>query len=147
LLGSYCYYGNYSGYASTYGNLYNWYAVNDPRSIAPVGWHVATINDYFDLIQTLGGEYYAGGEMKANSYVWYTYYGGTNNYGFSALPAGQRSSYDGSFALLSYNASFWTSSMASSSSAIYIDLVYNSTQARNLVFNSRTGLSVRLVKD
>ncbi len=34
--GAYCYYNNDStAYASTYGKLYNWYAVNDPRGLAP----------------------------------------------------------------------------------------------------------------
>ena len=39
--GAYCYYNNDSAtYAVVYGKLYNWYAVNDPRGLAPEGWHV-----------------------------------------------------------------------------------------------------------
>ena len=39
--GAYCYYNNDSAtYAVVYGKLYNWYAVNDPRGLAPIGWHV-----------------------------------------------------------------------------------------------------------
>ncbi len=37
-----CYYENNSEYGKTYGVLYNWYAVNDPRGLAPEGWHVPT---------------------------------------------------------------------------------------------------------
>ena len=41
--GAYCYYNNDSAsYAATYGKLYNWYAVNDPRGLAPVGYHIPT---------------------------------------------------------------------------------------------------------
>jgi len=41
--GAYCYYNNDSTtYAATYGKLYNWYAVNDPRGLAPEGWHIPT---------------------------------------------------------------------------------------------------------
>lgn len=36
--GAYCYYANDSAtYATIYGKLYNWYAVNDPRGLAPEG--------------------------------------------------------------------------------------------------------------
>ncbi|MGB3079964.1 MAG: FISUMP domain-containing protein, partial [Saprospiraceae bacterium] len=39
--GAYCYYANDSAtYAAVYGKLYNWYAVNDPRGLAPEGWHI-----------------------------------------------------------------------------------------------------------
>ncbi len=41
--GAYCYYDNDSAtYAATYGKLYNWYAVNDSRGLAPEGWHIPT---------------------------------------------------------------------------------------------------------
>ena len=39
----------------TYGNLYNWYAVNDSRGLCPVGWHVPSENEYTALINFLGG--------------------------------------------------------------------------------------------
>src|SRR5450759_197011 len=38
--GAWCYYKNNSANAPAYGKLYNWYAVNDPRGLAPTGWHV-----------------------------------------------------------------------------------------------------------
>ena len=40
--GAYCGYENNLGNVSTYGCLYNWYAVNDSRNIAPSGWQVPT---------------------------------------------------------------------------------------------------------
>lgn len=41
--GAYCWYNNdESNNKVTYGALYNYYAVNDSRSIAPVGWHIPT---------------------------------------------------------------------------------------------------------
>ncbi len=32
-------YNNDIGEGANYGKLYNWYAVNDPRGLAPEGWH------------------------------------------------------------------------------------------------------------
>ena len=49
----------------TYGKLYNWYAVNDPRGLAPAGWHVASDAEWTELTNCLGGESEAGGKMKA----------------------------------------------------------------------------------
>ncbi len=39
-----------------YGKLYNWYAVNDQRGLAPVGWHVPNNEEWDTLITYLGGE-------------------------------------------------------------------------------------------
>jgi uncharacterized protein (TIGR02145 family) len=38
--GEYCNYNNENSYSDTYGYLYNWYAVNDSRKIAPIGCHI-----------------------------------------------------------------------------------------------------------
>ena len=37
---AWCYYNNDPKNDRKYGKLYNWYAVNDPRGLAPEGWHV-----------------------------------------------------------------------------------------------------------
>ncbi|MGN7721996.1 FISUMP domain-containing protein [Chitinophaga sp. 22620] len=39
------YYRGDTGEVRSYGRMYNWFAVNDARGLAPVGWHVAT-NDF-----------------------------------------------------------------------------------------------------
>jgi uncharacterized protein (TIGR02145 family) len=50
---AWCYYKNSSENGTVYGKLYNWYAVNDPRGLAPKGWHVPTREDWDDLISHL----------------------------------------------------------------------------------------------
>lgn len=46
--GAWCYYNNDPA-NEKYGLLYNWYAVNDPRGLAPQGWHVPTDSEWFNL--------------------------------------------------------------------------------------------------
>ena len=52
-----------------YGKLYNWYAVNDPRGLAPFGFHVSSANEWGDLFEFLytgteGGQEAAFPKMK-----------------------------------------------------------------------------------
>jgi hypothetical protein len=64
--GAWCWYNNDSAtYAATYGRLYNWYAVNDPRGLAPQGWRIPTEGDWVILADYLGGASVAGGKMKS----------------------------------------------------------------------------------
>ena len=91
--GAYCYYNNDSTtYAATYGKLYNWYAVNDLRGLAPEGWHIPSDAEWTTLGACLGGDAVAGGPMKE---IGTTYWappntGATNLSGFKALPGGHR---------------------------------------------------------
>ena len=62
--GAYCNYNNDANNVTTYGRLYNWYAVHDIRNIAPKGWHVATDVEWKILTDYLGGETIAGGKLK-----------------------------------------------------------------------------------
>ena len=80
-----------------YGKLYNWYAVNDPRGLAPQGWHVVSASEFTGLTNFLGGTDFAGGRMKGGDWISPGSYGGpTGSYptpiqfpnisGFHALP-------------------------------------------------------------
>jgi uncharacterized protein (TIGR02145 family) len=70
-----CYYENNAENGKTYGVLYNWYAVNDPRGIAPEGWHIPTEAEWTTFINYLdpnavGGDNTpnaAGTKMKSTS--------------------------------------------------------------------------------
>ncbi|GGE01682.1 fibrobacter succinogenes major paralogous domain-containing protein [Planktosalinus lacus] len=77
-----------------YGKLYNWYAVNDPRGLAPEGWSIPTMEDWIELSDFLGGETVAGGKLKSTGTIeagdglWnQPNSGATNESGFTALPA------------------------------------------------------------
>ncbi|MDQ3021572.1 MAG: fibrobacter succinogenes major paralogous domain-containing protein [Bacteroidota bacterium] len=53
---AWCYYENKPGNGNIYGKLYNWFAVNDPRGLAPEGWHIPTNKEWSTLTDSLGGE-------------------------------------------------------------------------------------------
>ncbi len=152
-------------YVGTFGYLYNWYAVNDPRKLCPAGWHVPTDSDWNKLVKSidLGADTSssssiqsstAGTVMKSqatNTSVgsglgWNPGSPGTNTSGFSALPGGFRLS-DGSFSNIRDFAVFWGATEIGSSSAWCRNL-YDSGGVvfRNL--NSKTfGASVRCLRD
>jgi uncharacterized protein (TIGR02145 family) len=119
---AWCYYNHDPVMGRLYGKLYNWYAVNDPRGLAPAGWHVPGDPEWTTLINYLGGDSVAGGKMK-NITGWNESYGdggpyakdarlvsgnGTNTSGFAALPAGEINY--GTSAGLGIWCYFWSSS-------------------------------------
>jgi uncharacterized protein (TIGR02145 family) len=65
--GAWCYYDNDPSNGTKYGKLYNWYAVNDPRGLAPIGYHIPTDAEWTKLIDYLGKESEAGKKMKSTS--------------------------------------------------------------------------------
>jgi uncharacterized protein (TIGR02145 family) len=87
---AWCYYDNNPANGEKYGKLYNWYAVNDPRGLAPKGWHVPSEAEWATLTDFLG-EWWDGGltKMKSTS-GWAENDNGSNESGFTALPAGLR---------------------------------------------------------
>jgi uncharacterized protein (TIGR02145 family) len=62
---AWCYYNNDPKNGTKYGKLYNWYAVNDPRGLAPSGYHVPPDAEWTILTDYLGGEYDAGTKVKS----------------------------------------------------------------------------------
>jgi uncharacterized protein (TIGR02145 family) len=63
--GAWCYYENNAANGTKYGKLYNWYAVNDARGLAPAGWHIPTDGEWTVLENSLGDD--AGKKMKSTS--------------------------------------------------------------------------------
>jgi uncharacterized protein (TIGR02145 family) len=92
-----------------YGKLYNWYAVNDSRGLAPEGWHIPSDEEWTILTDNLGGEEVAGGKMKTTGTTYWNSpnTGATNESGFSTFPGGLRYD-DGSFLNINDFAFFWS---------------------------------------
>jgi uncharacterized protein (TIGR02145 family) len=111
--GAWCYYNNDPANGSLYGKLYNWYAVNDSRGLAPTGWHIPNDDEWTMLSYTLGGDAVAGGKMKvAGTTRWdFPNTGADNSSGFSGLPGGVRGTYGnyGAFDYVGTDGYWWSS--------------------------------------
>jgi uncharacterized protein (TIGR02145 family) len=48
---AWCYYENNPKNGAKYGKIYNWYAVSDPRGLAPYGWHIPSFMEWNSLVK------------------------------------------------------------------------------------------------
>lgn len=103
---AWCYYLGDPKNGDTYGLLYNWHAVNDPRGLAPAGWRVASEQDWEALIDALGGKDVAPGKIKSKK-GWKYGKNGKNTSAFNGMPAGYRYE-EGGFNFLKSAAHWWT---------------------------------------
>ncbi len=159
--GAWCWYNNDSAtYGSVYGRLYNWYAVNDPRGLAPLGWHVSSNSDWNSMIKCLDNSAdttcyeciqstLMGGKLKdTGTRYWIApNIGATNSSQFTALPGGFRNINTLLFTVIGEYGEFWTSTPVDQSYA-WPRVIHNSTT--NISKNTRlkgNGFSVRLLKD
>jgi uncharacterized protein (TIGR02145 family) len=146
--GAWCYYNNDPANASLYGKLYNWYAVNDPRGLAPVGWHVPTDDEWTTLSTTLGGDAVAGGKMKVAGTTRWTApnTGADNSSGFAGLPGGNRYG-SGTFNDVGNNGYWWSSTENSATTAWFRYLNYVNGIIYRSNYNKQNGFSVRCLRD
>lgn len=161
--GAWCYYDNDPENGAIYGKLYNWYAVNDPRGLAPEGWHVPTDEEWKELEMCLGMSQFQedkrgfsrgtveGSQLAGRSNLWLdgvlennAYFGST---GFSALPGNYRN-YRGVFFSIGYNGFWWTASKYDDTYAWLRFIQYNKIGiGRSNQYGKSLGCSVRLVRD
>ena len=140
-----------------YGLLYNHAVIQDPRGIAPAGWHVPTDEDWKKLEETIGvsnvnslgwrGETEAEDLVPKFSIGWLegSYLFGTGKYGFEALPGGcilfngERSSQG--------NTAFWWTSSSNQDEAYYRYIDANKKQIFRQKTYTNYGMSIRCVKN
>jgi|LauGreDrversion4_2_1035121.scaffolds.fasta_scaffold47633_3 uncharacterized protein (TIGR02145 family) len=141
---AFCYYNYDHKNGEKYGKLYNWFAVNDPRGIAPKGYHVPSDAEWTVLTDFLGGEDLAGQKMKSTT-GWYNSGNGENSSGFNGLPSGGCNSLGNHY--FSENGFFWSSSESSTSNAVSRLLYDKGTRVNRNNKDKSNGLSVRCIKD
>jgi uncharacterized protein (TIGR02145 family) len=144
--GAWCYYNNDSANGAVYGKLYNWYAVNDARGLAPLGWHIPSKEEWITLTTFLGGDGLAGGKMKATTLWNSPNTGATNESGFTGLPGGYRDG-TGPSITIGNNGRWWTTKEHDSTTAVERSLGYNIGDCYMYYLDKRCGMSVRCVKD
>ncbi|MFC1784824.1 FISUMP domain-containing protein [Candidatus Neomarinimicrobiota bacterium] len=160
--GAYCSYDNNDSNIDTYGLLYNWYAVEDSRSLAPAGWHIPTDAEWKQLEMYLGMSQEEadavghrgmdeGGKLKegGTTHFYSPNWRATNSTGFSAIPGGGRViEADGvAFNGVGYGANIWSSTAYSSGGAWTRLLGSNRSSIYRSNHVKQAGLSVRCIKD
>jgi uncharacterized protein (TIGR02145 family) len=146
---AWCYYNNDPANGVKYGKLYNWYAVNDPRGLAPKGWHIPSDDEWEILTDFLGGELVSGVKMKSTSGWSAGGANGQNTSGFSGLPGGTRSGSSreiGKFGGVGSLGRFWSSTETHPNFANNL-LLYSGASITYFNQLKSFGLSVRCVRD
>jgi uncharacterized protein (TIGR02145 family) len=145
---SWCY-GNSDDNCEKYGRLYNW---NTATTACPAGWKLPDTADWRMLVTTAGGQETAGKKLKSKS-GWDDYQGqngnGTDDYGFSALPGGYRSSDEPFRYAGNYGGNWWTATEDDDNSAYYLYMNYyiDGVGGWNRPAYKSGGLSVRCIAD
>ena len=149
--------------ADIYGNLYNWYAVDDSKGLCPDGWHVSTDNEWKELEIYLGMSQdeandinyrgtNEGSKLAGNVDLWANSTLEENSEfslsGFSAFPGGYRYTNPGGYTFIGESGIFWSSSESSSSTALVRSLNYDrSTIGRYDNRVKKVGYSIRCLAD
>jgi len=152
--GACCAYNNTEELVTTYGRLYNGYAVTDTQGLAPKGWHIPTDMEWSELVNFLGGDSIASGKLKESGFSHWVQpnINANNTSGFSAFPGGGRSAFEGIYYGMGYDAEFWTSTSFWSSIAnqevIWTRILDTARQEVGKSYASKIdGHSVRCVQD
>jgi uncharacterized protein (TIGR02145 family) len=146
---AFCYYNFDINNGKVYGKLYNWYVVNDPRGLAPKGYHIPSYEEWTILINILGGEDQAGEKLK-NKQGWKKNEkksgNGNNRSGFNGLPGGN-CTYEGVFQEINYYGTWWSSTHDGFNVSLCRSLLYHSKKIIWGGYTHSCGLSVRCIKD
>ena len=138
--GSWCY-DEVAANCAQYGRLYNY---STASTICPKGWHLPDTTAWNILEAKVGGKAIAGTKLKANSTLWSTNTG-TDNFGFSALPAGERFTTvdNGGFTGVGGYAEFWMASFEGQ----YQVMGHYFASVELSWYNLPSGFSVRCLQD
>nr|NQU92392.1 T9SS type A sorting domain-containing protein [Bacteroidota bacterium] len=165
--GAYVWYNNDSYWKNYYGALYNWHTVIDNNAICPSGWHVPSHEEWLMLTDFIGGWIPPYGNMlkscrQVNSNLgedcltsehprWEAYEDiyGTDDFGFSGTPGGNRYFENGEFWGIGKLGFYWSTSEFPQveNAARLSGLLYNYEIFAHSYRHKNDGSSVRCLKD
>lgn len=143
---AWCYYKNDEKNGKKYGKLYNWYAVNDPRGLAPEGWHIPTNDEWMVLVNLFHGPTAAAYYLKSKK-GWGKEAKADNSSKFSALPGGMRDDGKAEFLYIGSLGAFWTSTLDEDGMARFQSILDRLSYITSFSDPKDKGLSVRCIKD
>ncbi len=147
--GAFCNYDNTSDpdTIASFGRLYNWYAIDDSRKIAPKGWHVPEFDEWYTLINYLGGDSLAADHLKeVGDMHWIGPNYSDNSSGFTALPGGWRY-YSEPFDWIGIYGTWWMSTEYDKGGAIFNYMYYSGAKVFIGANYKKNGYSIRCIKD
>jgi uncharacterized protein (TIGR02145 family) len=158
LEGAYAVYADDSENVEIYGNLYNWYAVDDDRGVCPEGWDVPSDEEFTKLTDYLGGSSVAGGKLKSfgttvssnGDGLWKEpNLGATNESGFSGLGGGTKGGGSGNYGgNLNHQGHYWTTtSDIINNDALPLVLSYLESSINRAADDKNNGFSIRCLSD
>jgi uncharacterized protein (TIGR02145 family) len=148
--GAWCYQDNDSKNGAIYGKLYNWYAVTDPRGLAPEGFHVPSDDEWKKLNDYIDSEKIKGVKKKVLREKHLYKLDEMMESRFKGLPGGARLIEDFGcyFSSIGFDGAWWSSSENVTKSDLYNTLnYYYFGSANDYSFNKQFGFSVRCIKD
>jgi len=150
-------------FCAMHGRLYKWAAAvgksesecgygntcslpsGDVQGVCPSGWHLPSKAEFESLIATVGEDSTAGKVLKSAS-GWSSGGNGLDDFGFAALPAGDRG-HDGGYSGAYFLAFFWSSTEINDNNVFNMYLTFNGDSVHQSVDIKDMGNSVRCVKD
>ena len=151
---AWCYNDNDPNNGEKYGKLYNWYAVNDSRGLAPKGYHIPSGEEWTVLTDFLGGEINAGHKMKSKTgwLIDNNIHGkltgnGTNSSGFNGLPGGYRGGNGVFSTFFGCQGEWWSSTEWNTGFAYLLSMICSDHSAKKFDATLEKGFSVRCIRD
>ncbi len=135
---------------ATKGLFYNWYVASDARNVCPSGWHVPLDSEWQTLVNGLGGDLVAGGELKAPAPTWN---GNSPGSGFNAKQTGHwmySSAFGGSYENVAMYAWWWPADAADATNGQtrYVQTNFPEIWAGTVAPRHKgSGLAIRCLKD
>ena len=136
--GAWCYYENDPLNGGKYGKLYNWYAVNDERGLAPTSWRIPTQTEF----ETLKSSIQIKNKSAKNDEEEIS----TKTNSLTLFPGGCCDS-TGYFYDLDYVPYYWSSTEQDSLSANNLVLLYHDKDVSIKKSSKKYGYSVRCLKE